>query len=147
MRTLFFAFSALLIAACGDNSAAETSAAVAPETAGASQPTQADDPVASGRREFSQCAICHSMREGEASRVGPNLFGVYGRAAGALDDFAYTAALRDSGVVWDDASLDAFIENPRAFMPGNRMAYVGENDAEARANLIAFLKTLTAEEN
>lgn len=147
MRTLFFAFSALLLAACGDNTAAETSGATATATAQASQPTQADDPAARGRREFNQCAICHSVREGEASRVGPNLFGVYGRAAGALDDFAYSAALRDSDVVWDDASLDAFMENPRAFMPGNRMAYMGENDAAAREDLIAFLKTLTTEEN
>ncbi len=147
MRTVSFAFSALLLAACGDNGAAETSASAATQTAQASQPTQADDPVARGRRAFNQCAICHGMREGEASRVGPNLFGIYGRAAGALDDFAYSAALRDSDVIWDDASLDAFIENPRAFMPGNRMAYMGENDADARADLIAFLKTLTTEEN
>jgi len=147
MRTLFFALPALLLAACGDNGAAETSGATASEAAQGDQPAELGDPVARGRRAFNQCAICHGVREGEASRVGPNLFGVYGRAAGALDDFAYSAALRDSGVVWDDASLDAFIENPRGFMPGNRMAYVGESDVEARADLIAFLKTLTTAEN
>lgn len=147
MRTFSLALSALLLAACGDDSAAESGGATASQTRQTSQTAQADDPVARGRRAFNQCAICHGMREGEASRVGPNLFGVYGRAAGALDDFAYSAALRDSEVVWDDEALDAFIENPRAFLPGNRMAYVGERDQDKRADLIAFLKTLTPEEN
>ena len=98
LRTVFLLALTLLLAACGDSSADQASAAASATTAQTAQPSQADDPVARGRRAFSQCGICHGVREGEASRVGPNLFGVYGREAGALDDFAYSAALRDSDV-------------------------------------------------
>ena len=95
-----------------------------------------------GRKDFNACAVCHSVDEGGAARVGPNLFGIYGEPAGQRDGFAYSQALRDSGLTWDDATLDAFMENPQALVRANRMAYAGQRDAEKRANIIAYLKTL-----
>ena len=76
------------------------------------------------------CAVCHSVDEGGAARVGPNLFAVYGQPAGQRDGFAFSPALRDSGLTWDDQTLDAFIENPQTLVARNRMAYPGQRDAQ-----------------
>ncbi len=99
-----------------------------------------------GRAAFSACAICHSTanpdRPGYASMVGPSLFGVYGAKAGHIATYDYSQAMRDSGVIWDDATLNAFIENPHQVIPKTRMAYVGESDAAKREAIIAYLKSL-----
>jgi cytochrome c len=133
MKFPILTFAALLLAACSDNSGA---AVQSPQSA--APDTRAEQ----GRQAFGQCGVCHSSREGDGARVGPNLFGVYGRTAGTADGFAYSSAMRDSGVVWSDETLDAFIKNPQSFIRGNRMGYAGERDAQQRANIIAFLKTL-----
>ncbi len=96
----------------------------------------------SGRQLFSPCAVCHAVKEGDAARVGPNLYGIVGRQAGADPAFAYSKAMRESGVVWTEDNLDAFIENPQMFIRGNRMGYAGERNAEKRAAIIDYLKTL-----
>ncbi len=132
----------LLFVACG-NQSSSAAANTAEEPAPQAAPKTAAE---LGQRAFGQCGICHSTREGEASRVGPNLFGVFGRAAGT-GDFAYTDAVRNSNVTWDDASLDAFIEKPGAFIRGNRMSFAGVADAEKRENIIAYLKTLQSAED
>ena len=108
----------------------------------APKPVAEIDPVSLGKRRFSQCAVCHSVKEGDASRVGPNLFGIYGKAAASVDGFAYSKAMREAEIVWDDERLDAFLANPPSYIRGNRMAYVGERKPENRAALIAYLKTL-----
>jgi len=76
--------------------------------------------------------------------VGPNLAGVYGARAGQQPDFAYSDAMRTSEIVWSDETMNAFLENPLATIPGNRMAYAGERDATRRAEIVAYLKTLSA---
>ncbi|MEM9014349.1 MAG: c-type cytochrome [Pseudomonadota bacterium] len=93
---------------------------------------------------FGQCAICHSVREDGPVLIGPHLVGVYGATAGTRGDFAYSQALRQSGLVWNDAALDAYIRSPQTAIRGNRMAYVGEADPAVRAEIIAYLKTLNA---
>ncbi len=95
-----------------------------------------------GRKRFSACAVCHTVKEGEPARIGPNLFGIVGKPAGAADGFAYSKAMSEAGVVWTEDNLNAFIENPQGFMRGNRMGYVGEKNPEYRAAMIAYLKTL-----
>lgn len=152
---------ALLLAACGSEEQAPASAAPA-QTTQPSEPADqvvaqnepaaeslapAADPAELGRKEFGACAVCHSVDEGGAARVGPNLFGVYGQPAGQRDGFAYSPALIESGLVWDDATLDAFIANPQKLVSRNRMAYAGQRDAQKRANLIAYLKTLQPDSN
>ncbi|MEM9616514.1 MAG: c-type cytochrome [Pseudomonadota bacterium] len=137
MKTFKALLAALLVTACGDNAPAPQGASAPPDTP--------RTPVEKGRMAFNECGACHTVREGDPSRIGPNLYGVVGRRAGALEDFAYSATFRNADVVWDDATLDAFLARPQEFLRGNRMAYPGEPDAETRANLIAYLKSISSE--
>ena len=141
MQKTTIAFAALLLAAAcaqegGNGSATGERPPAAPMT-----------PAEEGRLSFGQCAVCHSTAEGQPHRIGPNLFDIYGKPAGKGDGFNYTAAMRQSGITWTEKTLDAFITDPHSYVPGNRMAYLGEADAETRANIIAYLKTLRAETN
>ena len=133
---------ALFLGACGGESGSPSPAS-APETLSAQAPSsqQAGEaaPV-TGKRAFAPCAVCHKVGKGERSFVGPNLYAIVDAPAGAADDFAFTDALRNSGIVWTEENLDAFIENPSALIPGNRMAYAGEKRPERRAAIIEYLK-------
>ncbi|QUL37998.1 cytochrome c family protein [Erythrobacter sp. JK5] len=75
------------------------------------------DLVAAGEAAFAVCSGCHVAEAGEPSMAGPNLYGVFGRKAGALDDFAYSDALASSDIVWDNATLDRFLANPSGYAP------------------------------
>jgi cytochrome c len=138
----FAAFALFLtLAACGDNSASESvqpTAAAPAATASAAPAT----PEERGRKLFNECAVCHTSKAGDANRVGPNLFGVFGSEAGKVSGFAYSKVMQESGTVWTEETLNAYLENPQAFMRGNRMAYAGLRDAQKRADIIAYLKTL-----
>jgi cytochrome c len=92
-----------------------------------------------GKRQFIFCQACHTTNIGGANKVGPNLSGVVGRAAGQAEGFVYSAALADAGLTWDAAALDKWIENPAAMVPGTTMVFAGIRDAEQRANLVAYL--------
>ena len=96
--------------------------------------------AAAGGMAFQQCAECHSPTA--ADNAGPGLKGVFGRRAGAKDGFIYSPAMKKSAVVWDDKTLDAFLADPRAVVPGTSMANGGDEDAQERADLVAYLKTL-----
>jgi cytochrome c len=86
------------------------------------------------------CRTCHTTREGD-NRLGPSLHGVVGREAGTAPGFAYSSAMKDAGIVWDEENLDRYIENPEAVVPGNNMKpYSGITSAEERAKIIAHLK-------
>ena len=86
----------------------------------------------------SRCIACHSP---DANRVGPKHRGVVGRTAGTLPDFNYSKAVKSSGVVWSEETLDKWLTNPQAFIPGQRMNFKVTDPAD-RADLIAYLKTL-----
>ena len=75
--------------------------------------------------------------------VGPNLHGVFGRKAGSLDGYAYSAAMKNSGIVWDDETLAKYLRDPRGSMPGNKMAFPGIKNDEELANLLAYLHQAT----
>ena len=96
--------------------------------------------AAAGGMAFQQCAECHSP--GSADGAGPGLKGVIGRRAGSKEGFIYSPAMKKSTVVWDTATLEAFLAAPRAVVPGTTMAYAGDDDAKERADLVAYLKTL-----
>lgn len=96
-----------------------------------------------GARLFSACAACHSLRP-DVSMTGPSLHDVWGRKAGTLKSFPrYSPALKASGVVWNAESLDAWLKDPAQFIPHNWMTFPGIRDAKARAELIAYLKTVS----
>lgn len=110
--------------------------------AGAGQAFAAGADSAQGKIYFQQsCAICHADAAGEGSRQGPSLVGVVGRRAGSAPEFNYTGALHNSGLTWDDASLDHYLANPAAAVPGTAMPIAVEKP-EDRANVIAYLQTL-----
>src|SRR4051812_11938997 len=92
-----------------------------------------------GARAFRACVACHSLAPGQ-HRTGPSLAGVIGRKAGTAEGFRrYSPVLKGADVVWDRTSLDAWLTDPQAFIPGNRMIFPGIKDEQARADLIAYL--------
>lgn len=97
-----------------------------------------------GKAVFEQCAACHSL-DGSGDYDGPTLKDVIGRKAGSLEDYRYSAAMKRSDVIWDAASLDKYVADPQAFIPGNRMAFAGIADRGERDDLIAFLMIATKE--
>lgn len=86
------------------------------------------------------CAMCHSTQAGR-NVMGPSLHGVVGRKAGTVSGFNYSQAMQASGVVWTPEHLDAYLADPKAFVPKNRMSFPGLHAAGDRADLIAFLAT------
>ena len=92
-----------------------------------------------GEAKFKECAACHKLESG-ANNVGPSLHGIIGRKAGELADFRYSPAIKRSGITWAPDTLDAFIKEPQAMVPANRMPYAGLADPADRADLIAYLQ-------
>ena len=89
------------------------------------------------------CAACHKFRAEEGTLIGPNLHGVFGRPAAALEGFAYSPALEQSGLVWTPRSLEAWLADPAEFVAGTTMAFTGYRSAEDRRDLIAYLLRAT----
>jgi len=105
-------------------------------------PLLASADVEAGQRQFRACASCHTIDQGGPNRVGPNLWGVVGGPHAHAEGFAYSdviAAMADKP--WDYEELNAFLANPRAYAPGNKMNFNGIRNAQDRANLIAWLRT------
>lgn len=87
------------------------------------------------------CRTCHSLKEGD-NRIGPSLHGVFGRKAGSVPDYHYSQGLKNSGIVWDAATLEKFIANPEAVVPNNNMKpYPGLSDSAVRQQIVEFLKS------
>ena len=95
-----------------------------------------------GKTYFTRCAICHSNASGAPNRIGPNLFGVVGRKAGAIPGFFYSPAMKKSGITWTEDKLEAYIAKPQTIVPGNRMAFAGVADHQQVDDLVAYLETL-----
>lgn len=94
------------------------------------------------RQQFlKSCGTCHALDTGEAPRQGPSLHGVYGREAGSLPDFKYSAALAAGGWMWTEERLDPWLENAQAAYPGTTMIY-RQSDPAKRALIIELLKSL-----
>jgi cytochrome c len=96
-----------------------------------------------GQQDFRACAPCHSL-EPDRNMTGPSLAGLWGRKAGSLPSFErYSDALKSSGIIWDDRSLDGWLTDPDRMVPDNEMPFNGIKDARDRADLLAFLKEAT----
>jgi cytochrome c len=85
------------------------------------------------------CTVCHSVQKGVVGMMGPNLFGVVGRAAGSLEGFSYSQAMKDRAKPWGSESIQAFIAQPQAYVPGTYMPYMGMDSAEGRAAVACYL--------
>ncbi|MCF3947577.1 c-type cytochrome [Acidiphilium iwatense] len=99
--------------------------------------------AAKGKTIFSaQCAACHSVAAGQ-NGIGPSLYGVYGKPAASVKGFQFSPALKSAHIVWTAAALDKFLANPQADVPGTKMPYMGMPNAANRADVIAYLATLS----
>jgi cytochrome c len=106
----------------------------------ATSPAIAADAEAGAKVFKAQCSACHSIVE-HKKLIGPSLFGVVGRKSGS-EDFAYSDANKNSGLTWDEATLDKYLTSPRTVVPGTKMTYAGLKDDAKRADLIAYLATV-----
>jgi len=103
---------------------------------------KAGDPVA-GEREFAPCSGCHTVTAHEDDGVGPNLHGLFGRKSGSKAEFNYSSAMKAAGIVWNEDTLAKFLADPSALVPDNSMSLIRLQDAQARADIIAYLKEAT----
>ena len=93
-----------------------------------------------GKTIFKSCAVCHATDH--ANRVGPGLEGIIGRKAGTAPGFSYSSAMKQSGIVWDSKTLDAYLESPQKVVPGNKMTYTGLKNPTDRTDLVTYLATV-----
>jgi cytochrome c len=160
-RTSVFLITAFacLVAACGGDAPAPAAGgdeSAVPLTA-ATLGEQAVVPVAeylgqapysgadrdNGERLAQMCRTCHTIGRGGVNMVGPSLFGFFGRPAGTVAGYGYSAALQEADFVWTPRALDAWLSQPARFLPGNRMSFPGVSRASDRADLIAYLLEVT----
>ena len=101
--------------------------------------------AAAGKKVFTKCAPCHAIGPGAKNKVGPELNGILDRAAASVEGFAYSDALKKSGLKWDDANLHKWLENPKALVPGTKLVFPGVKDETERDDLIAYIESFNAD--
>ncbi|MGI9418707.1 MAG: c-type cytochrome [Geminicoccaceae bacterium] len=104
----------------------------------------AEGDAAAGEKVYKKCKTCHVIDE-EKNKVGPHLVGIVGRTAGAADGFKYSKAMMESGITWDEATIAAYLADPKGYIKGNKMAFVGLKKEEDIANVIAYMKAAAAQ--
>ena len=112
----------------------------------ASSAALAEGDPAKGERVFNRCKACHTIEAGGLHKLGPNLHGLFGQEAGTMEGYKnYSDALKTADFVWTEEKLDAWLANPRSFLPGNKMMFAGLRKEDQRDDLIAYLVKATAE--
>jgi cytochrome c len=99
--------------------------------------------VERGAQIAKQCQVCHNTEKGAGKKIGPDLYGVVGRARAAQPDFNYSAAMKSKGGSWTVDDLNTFLTKPSAFVPGTAMTFAGLTSEKQRADVIAYLNTLS----
>ena len=99
--------------------------------------------VDKGAKLYKRCKACHTLDEGGKNKVGPNLFGIFGREAGTLEGFKFSKAMKGAEVVWDETTLDQFLIKPKKFIPKTKMGFPGLRKEGQRADVIAYLMKMT----
>ena len=97
------------------------------------------------RKGLHTCKLCHQIGENAKNAVGPVLNGVIGRKAGSVPGYSYSDANKNSGITWDEATFREYIKDPKAKVPGTKMAYAGLKDEQKTNDLVAFLKQFDAD--
>jgi cytochrome c len=109
----------------------------------AATPAFADGDAAAGEKVFIKCKACHENEQG-VNKIGPTLKGIVGRKGASVEGYAYSdgaKAKAAEGLVWDEATLAAYLPDPRAYVPGTKMAFAGLKSPQEVADVIAYLKT------
>jgi len=106
----------------------------------ATNPGMAAD-VEAGKTAFKKCALCHTAEAGK-NKIGPSLFGVVGRKSASLDNYNYSEAMKKFDHNWDPETLDTYLADPRAVVPGTKMIFPGIKDKTEREDVITYLETL-----
>jgi cytochrome c len=101
--------------------------------------------VTAGEKTFNVCRACHEIGDGAKNEVGPVLNGVVGRKSGSYPGYNYSDANRNSGLIWDEATLQEYLKNPKAKVPGTKMLFPGLKRDDDILNVIAFLKQYGSE--
>jgi len=109
-----------------------------------SVPAFAGDPAA-GAKVFKKCQACHAVGEGATNKVGPELNGIFGRTAGSVPDYSYSDANKNSAIVWDHAIFAEYIKNPRGYIPGTKMSFVGLKKDKEIEDITAYLDQFNAD--
>ncbi|MGL4371764.1 MAG: c-type cytochrome [Alphaproteobacteria bacterium] len=107
------------------------------------EPLLAKADIENGKLVAKKCLQCHTFEKGGPNRVGPNLWGIVGAKHGHIEAFSYSAALKGKEGVWDYEALNLFLQKPRAYVAGTKMAFAGLEKLQDRADLIAYLRTLS----
>ena len=97
-----------------------------------------------GRRVFAPCRSCHQVGPEARNQIGPVLNGLFGRPAGRVASYSYSAANKSSGVTWDEATFRDYIRDPKAKIPGTKMIFAGIKDERKIGDLVAYLHTFDA---
>jgi cytochrome c len=124
----------------------EEQPAKAAEAAPAAQPIEnllASASAEHGAQVAKQCQVCHNLQEGQGPKIGPDLYGVVGRPVASVSGFHYTDALKKKGGTWSFDALDKWLTDPRADVPGTAMTFAGLKSEKQRADVIAYLDTLS----
>jgi len=127
----------------GEHHAAAGGGAAAPAEAKPIEVLLASADVKAGEVAAKKCATCHSFDAGGANKVGPNLHGILGRPVGKHEGFSYSPAVSGHGGNWDYALLNCYLTDPKACIPGNKMAFAGLKKDGERADVIAYLRSVT----
>ncbi len=96
--------------------------------------------IEAGETVFKKCRACHAVGPDAKNRVGPQLNGLFGRTAGSVEGYRYSDANANSGIVWSEDIFAEYIRNPRGYIPGTKMAFVGLKKDDEIANITAYLK-------
>jgi len=103
--------------------------------------------VQKGENSFKKCLVCHAIGPGAKNKIGPELNGLDGRKAGTVPDYNYSDANKNSGIVWDEKTFKEYIQDPKAKIPGTKMAFVGIKNEQEINDLWAYLKQFDAQGN
>ena len=111
---------------------------IAPASTGLGAETQ----IQRGQKLFKKCVHCHTYSQHQGHRIGPNLYGMFGRKAGAIADYDYSEAWKTANFIWPLKTLDTYLKAPHKMIPNNRMPFNGLAKAEDRRALIIYMKTI-----